>query len=464
MRFRLTRGDAFLAEWVNDARAAGPRRCGGLRMRRFLQGTGSHAASPGSPTRGRGPTARSGTGSGSAAAPAAAQPAPPPAAPGQMPPEALEALVSPIALFPDPLLGQVLEASLRPQEVAEAAAFLKANPGLTGKSLESALQGKSWNDSVKALAALPDVLRMLSDHTDWARDLGTAYKLQRDSVLFAVQQMRGRAMEAGNLKSNARADGEGGAGGDERRTEHHLHRAGAAPGRVRAGLQPHRGVRHLGLPDVPAAAGVPPGLRRRRSGDQLQHRRRHRLELLAVSALSAVSTAPAVPPAAAARLEVGTVHRHRPVEGERGRRPPAVEEEEPARPRRLARSQRGPAAEGRRPRRLARSQRGPAAEGRRPRRPARSQHDPGGGGTGPTAGTQPARPGGGGTAPTAHAASRPPAEVTAAGVEERPRQSPRRAATGGWAPAPRRAPRAAVARPAWEPVDVVVAAGGGAER
>ena len=103
-----------------------------------------------------------------------------------MPPEALEALVSPIALFPDPLLGQVFEASLRPQEVAGAAEFLKANPTLTGNALEAALKGQPWDDSVKALAALPDVLKMLSEHTDWARDLGTAYRLQRDSVSFAV--------------------------------------------------------------------------------------------------------------------------------------------------------------------------------------------------------------------------------------------------------------------------------------
>jgi hypothetical protein len=141
-------------------------------------------------------------------APAAAPAAPPaqaapPSTQGGFAPEALEAIVSPIALFPDPLLGQVLEASLRPQEVAEASAFLKAHPSLAGKELEAALKDKPWDQSVKALAALPDVLKMLSEHQDWARDLGTAYRTQRESVLFAVQQMRSRAMEAGNLKSSS---------------------------------------------------------------------------------------------------------------------------------------------------------------------------------------------------------------------------------------------------------------------
>ncbi|HEY1416970.1 MAG TPA: DUF3300 domain-containing protein, partial [Myxococcaceae bacterium] len=153
------------------------------------------------------------------AAPVAAQPAAPapapqiaPAAPaagaaassqGGFAPEALEAIASPIALFPDPLLGQVLEASTRPQEVAQASEFMKAHPSLSGKDLETALKDKSWDGSVKALAALPDVLKMLTEHTDWARDLATSYRTQKDSLLFAVQQLRSRAMEAGNLKSSS---------------------------------------------------------------------------------------------------------------------------------------------------------------------------------------------------------------------------------------------------------------------
>ena len=122
---------------------------------------------------------------------------------GGFTPEALESIASPIALFPDPLLGQVLEASTRPQEVADAAAFMKAHPSLSGKDLEAALKDKPWDASVKALAALPDVLKMLSEHQDWARDIATAYRTQKDSLLFAVQQLRSRAMEAGNLKSSS---------------------------------------------------------------------------------------------------------------------------------------------------------------------------------------------------------------------------------------------------------------------
>src|SRR5690242_12663026 len=122
---------------------------------------------------------------------------------GGFAPEALEAIASPIALFPDPLLGQVLEAATRPQEVAQAGEFMKAHPSLSGKDLETALKDKPWDGSVKALAGLPDVLKMLSEHQDWARDIATAYRTQKESLLFAVQQLRQRAMEAGNLKSSS---------------------------------------------------------------------------------------------------------------------------------------------------------------------------------------------------------------------------------------------------------------------
>jgi uncharacterized membrane protein YgcG len=136
---------------------------------------------------------------------AAAQSAPPAGAGAKaegLPPEKLEALVSPIASFPDRLLGQVLAAACLPDQVVAAANWVKANPKVTGKDLEAALQGQSWDASVKALCSFPEVLvKMMSEHMDWTRDLGLAYRNQKDAVLFAVQQLRARALAAGNLKS-----------------------------------------------------------------------------------------------------------------------------------------------------------------------------------------------------------------------------------------------------------------------
>ena len=401
MRFHLTRGDAFLAEWANDARAAGPRRCGGLRLRRFLQGTGSHAASPGAPTRGRGPSARSRSRSGSSCSCGSGRRAAGPSTSGAGPDAPRGARGAGLTHRPVPQSA----ARPGPRGVASPAGGRRGRGLPEGQSrahrqgLESALQGKSWNDSVKALAALPDVLRMLSDHQDWARDIGTAYRTQRDSLLFAVQQLRSRAMEAGNLKSSSQqtVKVEPPAAAADGADHHHPHRAGAAAGRLRAGLQPDGGVRDVGVPGVSTAAGVSAGVRRRGGGHQLQHRVRHRLELLALPALSTVSTPaslPATSSAAAWRLE-GRGDPDGRVAGERGRGRQGGGED-PAAPR-LARSPRGPAAAG------------------RPQ----------------PAGTQPARPGAGGTARRPAAASATRWRVDGPG----PARSPP-ARRGGTSPSP----------------------------
>jgi hypothetical protein len=113
----------------------------------------------------------------------------------------LEQLVAPIALYPDALLSQVLMASTYPLEVVAAARWVKANPALTGKTLEDAMQRQSWDPSVKALTAVPQALQMMNDKLDWTRDLGDAFLAQQADVLGAVQRLRERADNAGNLKT-----------------------------------------------------------------------------------------------------------------------------------------------------------------------------------------------------------------------------------------------------------------------
>ena len=109
-------------------------------------------------------------------------------------------LVAPIALYPDALLGQVLTASTYPLEVVMAARWSKANPNVKGQALEGAMQQQQWDPSVKALAAVPQVLAMMSDKLEWTRALGDAYLAQPDDIATAVQQLRARADAAGNLK------------------------------------------------------------------------------------------------------------------------------------------------------------------------------------------------------------------------------------------------------------------------
>src|SRR5262245_30303860 len=114
----------------------------------------------------------------------------------------LEQLVAPIALYPDPLLSQVLMASTYPIEVVQAARWSRDNPGVSGQTLEEAMQRQPWDPSVKALTAVPQALQMMNDKLDWTRQLGDAFLAQQADVLNAVQQLRARADNSGNLKSN----------------------------------------------------------------------------------------------------------------------------------------------------------------------------------------------------------------------------------------------------------------------
>jgi uncharacterized membrane protein YgcG len=116
-------------------------------------------------------------------------------------PEELEAIVAPIALYPDALLAQVLMASTYPLEIVEAARWSKANPGLKDQALQDALQKQSWDPSVKALAGFPQVLQMMNEKLDMTQKLGDAFLAQPKDVTDAVQRLRAKAMAAGNLKS-----------------------------------------------------------------------------------------------------------------------------------------------------------------------------------------------------------------------------------------------------------------------
>jgi len=140
----------------------------------------------------------------SVAAPAPASAAEPVAQPQtqQYPPEELEALVAPIALYPDSLLSQVLMASTYPLEVVHAARWVKDHPNLKGEAAVKAVQDQSWDVSVKSLVAFPQVLKPMSDKLDWTQRIGDAFLAQEKDVLAAVQRLRIRAQQAGHLNSN----------------------------------------------------------------------------------------------------------------------------------------------------------------------------------------------------------------------------------------------------------------------
>ena len=114
----------------------------------------------------------------------------------------LDQLLAPVALYPDPLLAQVLMAATYPLEVAEAARWSRANPGLTGDDAVRAAQDEDWDPSVKSLLAFPQVLARMDENPDWTRALGDAFLGQEPQVMDTVQQLRRRAQAAGYLQSD----------------------------------------------------------------------------------------------------------------------------------------------------------------------------------------------------------------------------------------------------------------------
>ena len=113
----------------------------------------------------------------------------------------LDQLLAPIALYPDSLLSEVLIASTYPLEVVQADRWAKSNKALTGEALTAALAKQSWDDSVKALVAVPSVLTMMSEQLDWTQKLGDAVLAQQPDVMDAIQRLRSRAQASGKLKS-----------------------------------------------------------------------------------------------------------------------------------------------------------------------------------------------------------------------------------------------------------------------
>ncbi len=127
----------------------------------------------------------------SAASPVPDQPA--------LKPAELDALVAPIALYPDPLLANALMASTYPLEVVRAERWVNQNKNLKADALMAAAEKQEWDASVKSLVAAPAVLQMLSERLDWTQKLGEAFLAQEQDVMAAVQRMRARAYDRKKL-------------------------------------------------------------------------------------------------------------------------------------------------------------------------------------------------------------------------------------------------------------------------
>jgi hypothetical protein len=120
----------------------------------------------------------------------------------KLPPEQLDSLVAPIALYPDPVLAQALAASTYPLEIMQLQQWLAKNPNLTDKALADAVAQQPWDPSIQSLAAIPALTKRLADDIQWTTDLGNAFLAQQSEVMDAVQRMRKKAQAKGALASN----------------------------------------------------------------------------------------------------------------------------------------------------------------------------------------------------------------------------------------------------------------------
>ncbi len=117
--------------------------------------------------------------------------------------EELQALVAPIALYPDALVAQILAGATFPDQVAIADYWLQQNKDLSGKNLMQAVDKQQWDPSVKALTQFPSVLDNMAKNLSWTSSLGEAYHTQAPEVMSAIQVLRAKAQAAGNLKSGS---------------------------------------------------------------------------------------------------------------------------------------------------------------------------------------------------------------------------------------------------------------------
>ncbi len=119
-----------------------------------------------------------------------------------IPNDQLDSLVAPIALYPDPLLAQVLAASTYPLELVQLQQWLAKNAGLKDQALTDAVEKQDWDPSIQAMSVFPDLVKQLIENIKWTTELGNAFLAQQSDVMDAVQRMRMKAQQAGNLKSS----------------------------------------------------------------------------------------------------------------------------------------------------------------------------------------------------------------------------------------------------------------------
>jgi len=119
----------------------------------------------------------------------------------KIPNEQLDSLVAPIALYPDSLLGQVMVASTYPLEIVALSQWMDKNKNMNPTQITKEVEKQTWDPSVQAMAAFPDVVKNMAENIKWTDELGNAFLAQQNDVMDAVQRMRMKAKDSGQLQT-----------------------------------------------------------------------------------------------------------------------------------------------------------------------------------------------------------------------------------------------------------------------
>jgi len=119
----------------------------------------------------------------------------------QQSPDQLQQLVAPIALYPDALIAQILPAATYPAEIVDAQRWMEQHKDLTGAALAQQVDTQPWDPSVKALTQFPAVLANMNQNLAWTSELGDVYVNQQQELTQAIQTVRQKTKQAGNLKT-----------------------------------------------------------------------------------------------------------------------------------------------------------------------------------------------------------------------------------------------------------------------
>ncbi len=120
---------------------------------------------------------------------------------GALSPDYLDQLLAPVALYPDPLLAQILLCSGNSSKVGELSAWLKQMSNVKGSALQEAAQKAGFEPSFVALAPFPQVVELMAGNLTWTSQVGGAFAVDRGAVFDSIQRLRAKSQAAGNLKS-----------------------------------------------------------------------------------------------------------------------------------------------------------------------------------------------------------------------------------------------------------------------